>query len=197
MTFLHHNITEFYPDFSEKFRQKILQKLGHNQSKLERTHHIQGRWENLYLDPNFVPEVKQIFLFAAKVAKNLTKTPVVVPHTGLGFPVNEFWFNVAKPREKTGWHDHKEKALISGVYYLKVPKHSGHICFRMKEENDWQKWTVESLPGKMILFSSKLEHSVLENQSLDDRISLAFNLYALPLDLQTESTDYSALKFFS
>lgn len=49
----------------------------------------------------------------------------------------------------------------------------------------------------MILFSSKLEHAVTENLSEADRISLAFNLYTLPLEIQTESTDYSAQKFFS
>ena len=197
MTFLHHQIYEFYPDISKSLRNQILKNLRYNQLRLERSHHIKGRWENHYLDPQYVPEVNDIFKVASNCAREITVKPVVVPHKGLGFPMNEFWFNVAKPGEKTDWHDHKEKALISGVYYLKVPQSSGDIQFRVKENNNWQTWNVQSVTGKMILFSSKLEHAVTENLSEADRISLAFNLYTLPLEIQTESTDYSAQKFFS
>ena len=197
MAFLHHLIYPFQPDFSENFRYQILTHLTKNISQLKRSHRINGRWENLYLDPDNIPEVKQVFSAAAKYAKDITEKPLIVPHKGLGFPINEFWFNVAKPGEKTGWHDHKKNAVISGVYYLKVPKNSGDIHFRKKEKESWKEYSINSEPGKMILFNSVLEHSVSKNRSADNRISLAFNLYTLPLELAPESTEYSAHKFFS
>ena len=48
----------------------------------------------------------------------------------------------------------------------------------------------------MILFNSNVEHAVDENNSSDDRISLAFNLYTLPLKLDMDSNGYSSNKFF-
>ena len=50
----------------------------------------------------------------------------------LGLPMDEFWFNIAGPGESTGWHDHKERSELSGVYYLHVPDNSGDIHFRKK-----------------------------------------------------------------
>lgn len=197
MIFHQHQIYEFYPDYSNIFRNQIIQKLKDHSSQMERSHYILGRWENLYLDPNYIPELKDIFKVAVISATRICSKPLVVPHKGLGFPVNEFWFNVAKPGEKTGWHDHKDKAVISAVYYLKVPKLSGDIKFRSKENGDWQYFTAVSTSGKMILFNSSLEHSVMENNSNDERISLAFNLYSLPLEIQNDSDEYSSLKFFS
>ena len=197
MASLHHLIYPFQPDFSENFRYQILTHLTKNISQLKRSHRINGRWENLYLDPDHIPEVKQVFSAAAKYAKDITEKPLIVPHKGLGFPINEFWFNVAKPGEKTGWHDHKKNAVISGVYYLDIHDNSGDIHFRSKVKEKWNEWSLKPETGKMILFDSKLEHSVSENKSCHPRISLAFNLYTLPLEIQDHTAQYSAHKFFS
>ena len=85
------------------------------------------------------------------------------------------------PGDATGWHDHKSDAILSGVYYLDVPKNSGHINFRKRLNNLWNEFYLRSETGKMILFDSKIQHSVAENQSNARRISLAFNLYTFPL----------------
>ncbi|MBT5749486.1 MAG: hypothetical protein HOI40_09215, partial [Candidatus Marinimicrobia bacterium] len=50
--------------------------------------------------------------------------------------------------------------------------------------------------GKMILFDSKLDHSVSINKSQSSRISLSFNLFTLPLEMSIESQHYSSQKFF-
>ncbi len=197
MASLHHLIYPFQPDFSENFRYQILTHLTKNISQLKRSHRINGRWENLYLDPDHIPEVKQVFSAAAKYAKDITEKPLIVPHKGLGFPINEFWFNVAKPGEKTGWHDHKKNAVISGVYYLDIHDNSGDIHFRSKVKEKWNEWSLKPETGKMILFDSKLEHSVSENKSCHPRISLAFNFYTLPLEIQDHTAQYSTDKFFS
>ena len=56
---------------------------------------------------------------------------------------------------------------------------------------------MKSEQGKMIIFNSDLEHSVEKNGSNEKRISLAFNLYTLPLRSTTNSESYSSNKFYS
>jgi len=190
------HIHTFFPEISDKYRLEILKDLKKYSSQLQQSHLINNRWENLYLDPYRVPAVKHVFLAASVFAKKITNKSVIVPHQGLGISFDEFWFNVAKSGESTGWHDHKKKAIISGVYYLDIHDNSGDIHFRSKVKERWNEWSLKSETGKMILFDSKLEHSVSENKSCHPRISLAFNLYTLPLEIQDQSAQYSTGKFF-
>ena len=66
--------------------------------------------------------------------------------------------------------------LYSGVLYLEVPPNSGGIIF-----SDLYTLTTKSeihypLKSQVILFPNYLIHSVQQNLSNEDRISLAFNL---------------------
>ena len=191
------HIHTFFPEISEKYRLGILKDLKKYSSRLQQSHLINNRWENQYLDPYYVPAVKHVFMAASVFAKKITNKSVIVPHQGLGISFDEFWFNVAKSGESTGWHDHKNKAVISGVYYLDIHDNSGDIHFRSKVKEKWNEWSLKPETGKMILFDSKLEHSVSENKSCHPRISLAFNLYTLPLEIQDHTAQYSTDKFFS
>ena len=191
------HIHTFFPEISDKYRLEILKDLKKYSSLLQQSHLINNRWENLYLDPYYVPAVKHVFMAASVFAKKITNKPVIVPHQGLGISFDEFWFNVAKSGESTRWHDHKEKAVISGVYYLDIHDNSGDIHFRSKVKEKWNEWSQKPETGKMILFDSKLEHSVSENKSCHPRISLVFNLYTLPLEIQDHTAQYSTNKFFS
>ena len=165
--------------------------------KKEFSHKINGRWENQYIDLDLIPEIKPVFLMACKFGKSIINKSLVIPHKQLGFPYNEFWFNISNPGDNTGWHDHKENAKISGVYYISVPKKSGNIIFRKNDKNKYEKWFVKPQDGMMILFPSKLEHCVEINKSCDTRISLSFNLYTLPIQVNEAGNAYSSKKFFS
>ena len=190
------NIHTFFPEISGKNRLEILKDLKKYSARLRKSHLINNRWENLYLDPYHVPAVKHVFMAASIFSKKIINKSVIVPHQGLGISFDEFWFNLAKPGESTGWHDHKKKAVLSGVYYLDIYNNSGDILFRSKEKEKWNEWSLKPENGKMILFDSNLEHSVSENKSCHPRISLAFNLYTLPLEIQDPSAQYSPDKFF-
>lgn len=192
-----HLICSIFPEIPSTNRSEILGSLKKNQGKITFSHKINGRWENQYLDIQFVPQARDIFKMASELSKELTSESVLVPHKELGYPLNEFWFNVTVPGESTGWHDHKKNAVISGVYYLHIPENSGDLVLRKKENGKWLEWIIKSETGKMILFPSHLEHSVQCNRSKEKRISLSFNLYTLPLKLLTESMQYSTRKFFS
>ena len=52
----------------------------------------------------------------------------------------------------------------------------------------------EIISWKMLLFDSRLEHSVEMNKSNNIRISLAFNLY-LPVMIDNQVEEYSSNKF--
>ena len=156
-----------------------------------------GRWENIYVPLSIIPQIKPILQFAIQSVNKISPRSVIIPYSELGFYRDEFWFNIAKPGESTGWHDHKDNAVLSGVYYLSVPQNSGNIQFRKKAKDGSQEWSVNSKEGKMIIFDSKIEHSVPINKSNKNRISLAFNLYSLPLDTNMVTDNYSSNKFYS
>ena len=160
------------------------------------SHKINNRWENQYLDFDYVREVNYVFRKACHLSRDLIKNRLIVPNKGLGFDRDEFWFNIAKPGESTGWHDHKKGSILSGVYYLKVPQNSGNICFRIKQDKKWYFYEIESRENMLLLFDSKLEHSVTKNLSNQKRVSIAFNLYKLPISSFSNGGNYSKEKFY-
>ncbi len=189
-------IREYFPDIDDLSHGNIINAIHSNKNKITYSHKINGRWENQYLSIEFFPQIKKIFYFACKVGREIIDIPLVIPHKEMGLPIDEFWFNISKPGESTGWHDHKNRSLLSGVYYLKVPDNAGNINFREKNGDQFHEWQIRSQTGKMILFHSNIEHSVSKNRSKDNRISIAFNLYALPIDIDSFSDSYSSNKFY-
>tara|TARA_B100001250_G_scaffold407633_1_gene428717 strand:- start:699 stop:1289 length:591 start_codon:yes stop_codon:yes gene_type:complete len=189
-------IYHFFPNINKLNNQKIITDLKKHKSKIFRSHKINHRWENQYLNFHIVPEVQKIFTLVSEYLKNHDLPSLLVPHSGNGFPVDEFWFNIMEPGDSTGWHNHKEQAFMSGVYYLQVPKNSGHLLFRMKKNNEFIYNPIEVKTGKMILFPSYLDHSVEENKSNKIRISISFNLYKLPINLDALNDRYSMKNFY-
>ena len=191
------NILLFYPPFDKEKRLDLKDALLNVTLEKKYSHKINGRWENQYIDLDLIPEIKPIFSMACKIGKSIINNPLVIPHKQLGFSYNEFWFNISNLGDNTGWHDHKENAKVSGVFYINVPKKSGNIIFRKKVKDKCEKWFVIPKDGMMILFPSKLEHCVEINKSSEPRISLAFNLYTLPIQINETNNAYSSKKFFS
>ena len=103
--------------------------------------------------------------------------------------ITSCWANV-NPRGHAH-HDHTHpNNVLSGVYYVKTPKHSGGIVFAdprpqanvlvpsVAERNNFNSnvQRFEPTAGNMIMFPSWLEHMVEPNFSDDKRISIAFNV---------------------
>ena len=102
------------------------------------------------------------------------------------------WCNINPKGASNKRHLHADtNILLSGVYYVKVPKYSGSIRFwdprgpLVQVQRDHEYFNdgldyheIEPQPGTLIYFPSWLEHDVTENESDDDRISIAFNLSA-------------------
>jgi hypothetical protein len=105
---------------------------------------------------------------------------LIIPHELLGYEKNEFWFNSALPGESTVVHNHNGKAIISGVYYLQVPKKCGNIVFL---EGNKKKLELSAKSGKLLFFPPELDHFVQKNNGNEKRISLSFNCYLFPLTI--------------
>ena len=189
-------VKEYFLDIGELSNNDIIDQVDQNEENLTFSHKINGRWENQYLSIDHVPQLKKIFHFACKVGKKIIGKPLVVPYKEMGLPMDEFWFNIARPGESTGWHDHKDRSVLSGVYYLKIPDNAGDILFRKRDKDKIVEWNIRSETGKLILFHSNIEHSVKINKSNHDRISIAFNLFSLPLQIDSDSNGYSSNNFY-
>jgi len=103
----------------------------------------------------------------------------------------DMWVNINKSSNYNFMHNHApyNGAILSGVYYVKCPKNSGNINFfdpryfvtnalDMQYYNNGDTyWFFEPKENLMLMFPSWLHHSVDQNQSDEDRISIAFNIF--------------------
>lgn len=105
------------------------------------------------------------------------------------------WLQYNQPASRFVRHDHYG-ALISGVIYLQTPPNCGNLMFhnplearrvtntffqRVKQEDtDYNFDHISHTPvkGDMIMFESWLPHSVGQNLSNENRISISFNIWA-------------------
>ena len=188
---------EYFPKILDSYHDKIINTIYQNRESATYSHKTNGRWENQYLNIQYFTDLRKLFRTVCREGKAILEKSLVVPYKELGLPMDEFWFNIAGPGESTGWHDHKERSELSGVYYLNVPDNSGDIHVRKKNDDETFEWKIKSQVGKLILFDSNIEHSVPENKSKENRISIAFNLFSLPLKIGSVNSVYSSNKFYS
>jgi uncharacterized protein (TIGR02466 family) len=104
--------------------------------------------------------------------------------SGHKFRIASSWFTETRQGEYTRVHNHGS-ADISGVYYFKTNEKDGAITFISPGQLlpaivfTGLKDTVTYQPknGKLILFPGCLYHTVAENETAEDRISVSFNIY--------------------
>jgi uncharacterized protein (TIGR02466 family) len=105
--------------------------------------------------------------------------------------IDNYWININKSANDYNIKHRHPKTVIVAIYYVKVPKNSGEIVLHtpiqdydkfifenmMKKYNAYNSSTYSYIPktGDLILFPAWLYHSVLPNQSGEERISIAFN----------------------
>lgn len=108
--------------------------------------------------------------------------------------ITEAWLNVNDSRQCIN-SDHVHGDVFSGVFYLQIPKESGKLvvqnpainkmwdgCKLTSQKNQFtgESIRIEPVEGNIILFPSYLPHSVEPNNHDGERISISFNLIALP-----------------
>ena len=98
------------------------------------------------------------------------------------------WININPPGSSHHRHSHSN-SILSGVLYLQTEEDSGrfrihrkddrNICGEIKEYNKYNFSYVFFEPKKfdLFIFPSSLEHSVEENKSTSNRVSMSFNTF--------------------
>jgi uncharacterized protein (TIGR02466 family) len=99
------------------------------------------------------------------------------------------WINTNR-KSSSNWPHTHNTAIISGVYYVKVPENSGDIEFQSPTENlmhpfqerinsnkyNSDRWLMPSIESVLYLFPAWLSHGVKPNFTDEDRVSIAFNM---------------------
>jgi uncharacterized protein (TIGR02466 family) len=93
--------------------------------------------------------------------------------------ITEMWANINYKNSYN--HHHIHSGVISGVFYLKIPKNCGRLILvnpAIRSDGNFirvNNYGVEPIKLACILFPSWLEHYVEPNISDEERISISFN----------------------
>ncbi len=116
---------------------------------------------------------------------NFVETDVFLTHAWVNFNDSRECMNI----------EHVHGETFSGVFYLKIPENSGRLvlnnpginrlwngCNLTQSKNQFtgEMMKIEPEEGSIILFPSYLPHFVETNRHDDERISISFNIIALP-----------------
>ena len=189
-----------YPEFEqhqEMFLDAVL-KFKENNTSVHKTN-ISG-----YQSPasiHRVPELQPLFQHICEMAYQAISD---LDFIDCDIALTSAWLNVNDSRQcMISEHIHKE--ILTGSFYLKFPPESAKLTIRnlgmnsmwrgldlVKEKNQFTGETIKIEPeeGNIFLFPSYLPHSVETNDHDEERISISFNIIALPTGSipQTEST---------
>ena len=141
-----------------------------------------GGWQSqpfLTIDKKFKSLFDNINISVKKVEKNLNLKKELF--------LKNYWCNVNGLGSFNRPHEHPD-CVVSGVYYVSIPKNSGSIVFLNKDldafyqnniktynEYNSSSWTISPEENKCILFPSHLTHYVEPNLNKKERISISFN----------------------
>jgi uncharacterized protein (TIGR02466 family) len=122
--------------------------------------------DDLHITPIFRELVSSLEKIASKCLDHKAK-------------ITEMWGNVNYKYCYNATHSHG--GILSGVFYLKVPKNSGRLILRnpaVRSDGHFLKnpdYSITPENFALIFFPSWLEHYVEQNLSDEKRISVSFN----------------------
>lgn len=139
--------------------------VARNQAGSKRSHHFSGRYENIYIDREYVPALESVL----EAARDRAGRFLVRPADDLSIG---FWFNEMQPGHVTQAHRHDEDdELLSAVYYVRVPPDAGKLILT----NSDVKNVITPREGVFIYFQPDVLHEVTENKSTATRLSIGMN----------------------
>ncbi|WP_200387428.1 putative 2OG-Fe(II) oxygenase [Thiocapsa imhoffii] len=132
----------------------------------ERSHFVGGRFENLYLDRDRIPELAILLEQSLRLAGAILERPPEQLRFG-------FWLNIMAPGDATSTHTHDESdELLSGVYYVVAPPDSGDLLI----QDETASMRIAPRAGTLLFFPPSLAHGVAANRSAATRISVGLNI---------------------
>lgn len=147
--------------------------------------------ENLFCDDSStVNEAVQSKFFSSIVRHlSVVQQEILQFNHDLNLIVTEVWFAKTKPGKTHGLHSHPN-SIVSGVYYLHATESMGGLRFMSPHVNglyinnrsgynQFNATSNDQTPksGDLYIFPSYLHHSVLKNDSEEDRYIMSFNTY--------------------
>ena len=131
---------------------------------IKRSHLFNGRYENIYLTPEQVPEITDLLDEACDHASQIL---------GIDNLQAGCWFNFMPPGAKTTLHRHDDDdELLSAVYYVAVPPNSGELIIH---DNGHPHHRIPPQQGMFVFFAPDVVHEVSTNTSSADRLSIGIN----------------------
>lgn len=135
----------------------------HQETDIKRSHLFNGRYENIYLTPEHIPEIKELLDEACELASQIL---------GVDDLRAGCWFNYMPPGAVTTLHSHDDDdELLSAVYYVTVPADSGELIIH----DDNRLYRVLPRQGMFVFFAPDVVHEVSKNNSSADRLSIGIN----------------------
>jgi len=132
---------------------------------LHRNHYLGGRYENLYVALDMLPEMRVILVAARRAVARILERAEESLQVG-------WWLNVMRPGEITYAHTHDAAdELLSGVYYVDAPSYSGRLIMQRGECRE----EVEPRAGTFVFFAPDVLHEVTRNDSSRVRVSVGLN----------------------
>lgn len=133
--------------------------------RTRKTHLFEGRYENLYIGADLIPDIKPVLDAALQEAARLLRC--VVDDLKIGF-----WFNLMQQNQVTTLHSHDDyDELLSGTYYIKAPDESGKLILHL----DGRTISVTPREGHFVFFHPALKHEVTRHTHPEARISIGMN----------------------
>jgi len=145
-----------------------------------------GGWQSENYHPRYSP---QFFKdeFGSKVVQFILDSVNKELNDMFTCSISGLWINVNPPQSYNETHTHPGSKL-SGAFYVRVPEESGNFVFVNTAENKsplnpflknheiFEELHVKPFDGQLLIFDSHMPHRVTENNSKQDRISIAFNI---------------------
>lgn len=131
-----------------------------------KTHLFDGRYENIYISRDRLPELEPVFRLLEQTVLDMTGCDRDKLKLG-------FWLNAMEPGQKTTLHSHDNwDEVLSAVYYVAVPARSGYLVISEGAE----RIAVQPRAGRIVMFSPKIDHEVTENRADAMRLSVGINV---------------------
>lgn len=138
-----------------------------NETSVRKTHLFFGRYENIYLNAEHIPQLAGLMEAAVKSASAILN----IENLRAGY-----WFNYMPPGSTTTLHTHDDDdELLSAVYYVYTPENSGSLILFDDPANNTKKTEITPKAGNFIFFKPDVPHEVSKNNSNEHRLSIGIN----------------------
>lgn len=170
---------DFNQAIKECYKEKDIDKEGRKRSNI-------NGWQSDIIPFDKYKEIQKIIQLI--VTSSITYKNILGILDDLQLIIQDYWININDRRGYNMPHVHPG-SILSGVLYLKAPQTCGDIKFFRnhtdqyalgdftKNNNAYNFETISYVPQekRVLVFPSHIVHSVDENKSDKDRISIAFN----------------------